>query len=731
MDRAPSHAAPIPLATRGAPAVFERLADIFSTIEAGQGSAEAVLELLVQLLLHTTSCLHAVAFDLRQTGQARFEIRQIASSPGADPDRESLARLASDPVFRAGLSGLVDSGRQNAFRSPAEARYGQNLPALPTLCIRLGDESKVDGGCIAWFPSQPGYDDTAAAEALSRLGGVLLRALREKQFSQGSTEDGGAFRERMSEVLALAADVYWEADDKGIVRHVVSLREGEKSRQILRSLQGKALAALLRAPNSASRRDAASPSESFRERRCVVQEIGRPEMILDLSGHRSRDSNIWCGIARLADASRESHFADRQVRAVIEKLEEARDREEALRRETEVILDGLRILTNSQVNADVFAALLIHLAPAMEFHDAVILQKEWSGRITACAATSPELRSLSWQNAADEFFASEDVAALCDPPAGLAAQCNREWASALMTRLRGGARPAILLCLHRARDFFSTRHLGLGTRLSLVASQAFVNEEERQKVLQASKLATVGEMAAGIVHEINQPLSAMTLAVENLKAMIDADTFNHDTLHTKLDRLKEQIGRITKIVASMRSLTRRSEGLAESFAVSSAIADAWTIVRHRLDQNAIELIVDVPEGHRIDGNQLEFTQVILNLLSNASDAIESHVSKTTNTEEAARRITVTADQPDAEWLTLSVRDTGPGFPESTLDKALEPFFTTKDLGKGTGLGLALSQRIIEGMGGEIIVGNWEKGAEICLRLRISGTRGDIGVSAAE
>jgi C4-dicarboxylate-specific signal transduction histidine kinase len=272
--------------------------------------------------------------------------------------------------------------------------------------------------------------------------------------------------------------------------------------------------------------------------------------------------------------------------------------------------------------------------------------------------------------------------------------------------------------LHRDPHFFVARHLGLGARLSLVASQAFMNEEERQKVVDASKLATIGEMAAGIVHEIRQPLTAMTLAVNNLAEMLAPEhKFDNAKILQKVDRIKTQIERVTKIVANMRVLARHSDGVLEPFSVHDAIGEAVGIVQHKLTTSSIELETACDEALQAYGNAGEFGQVILNLMSNAHDAILSKPKSDSAETAGARRVTVLVQPLDTEWLDVIVRDTGTGFPKVDTERAFEPFFTTKEPGKGTGLGLALCRRIIENMGGTITLGNWSGGAEIRVKLK--------------
>jgi C4-dicarboxylate-specific signal transduction histidine kinase len=232
-------------------------------------------------------------------------------------------------------------------------------------------------------------------------------------------------------------------------------------------------------------------------------------------------------------------------------------------------------------------------------------------------------------------------------------------------------------------------------------------------VVDSSQLATIGEMAAGIVHEINQPLTAMTFAINNLKETVEGGAgVDPEKLAAKLAKLQGQVDRVTKIVANMRVLARHSDGTVEPFDIKGAVDEAAGIIHHKLHKAAIDMETHIEDGLEANGNALEFSQVVLNLLSNAHDAILSAPKS-----EKPRRIAISGTAADAQWIELAVRDTGTGFPEEGAQRAFEPFFTTKDVGKGTGLGLALCRRIVENMGGTIVLGNWELGAQIVVRLK--------------
>jgi signal transduction histidine kinase len=520
-----------------------------------------------------------------------------------------------------------------------------------------------------------------------------------------AADAAAAFQASLSDALHLGADAFWQADETGVIRRILALGD-EVPSNLLNVLENKPLASLV----------GTTAHAAFRDIRVEVRPIGGDPVVMSLSGRRSEEG-CWHGIARF-NPRQGAALTDRQTRSVLDQLRESRDRELVLREETETLLDGLRILTTGQTSHEMFSALLDRLAPALEFQAALILQRSWSGTISVSATMVP-LGASDIQTLGEHLLASEEVTTLLQPVqiALIDVSAQGCWESGLSIKLRSGSKSTILLCLHKQRGFFAARHIGLGTRLSLLASQAFQIEEERQGVLESSKLAAVGEMAAGIVHEINQPLTAMALGLSNMKAALEVGSFDKDRATEKIARLEGQVQRIAKIISSMKVLARRSDGQHAPFVLREAVTDALAIIEHKLKQRGIETVIEVPQMLSASGDLGECTQLVLNLLSNAHDAIEAQASK--ESPPRGGRITVTASAPDSDWLELAVSDTGGGFPASALEKALLPFYTTKAAGKGTGLGLALCRRIAENMGGSISLANGETGALIRLRLRRS------------
>jgi signal transduction histidine kinase len=670
----------------------ERGADIVPA-EPAPETIEPTLNALVDLLRAPAHCVEAAVFEYRKLPGQPVTAGRFACGPGKQPSSSLLTAVIADKRSQIGTPDCFPMGRERA-------NY--------VVGLRLSEQGVAIAGGYALYSSEPQPGDLDAVRAICGLGAKVIAGLRRTRARQQSDAGQQTHQARLAEVLHFAADGYWEAESSGIIRKVILLGSPADA-FVIAQLEGKNLKSI---PEYA---DTLKGNE-FRNLKLAVRGPEGALATLKLSGHAVPDGT-WQGIARIPRGEGLGPSTVQEARSLVELLRTARDQETVAHRETELILDGLRILTSGRSSREVFKSLLDLLGPALEFQDSVVLQRDWSNKIVPCAGTTQSLIDAPWQETAESLFATEEVAVTLSIPTDLKMPVDG-FGSALAIRLRGGSKSTVLLCLHRDPHFFVARHLGLGARLSLVASQAFMNEEERQKVVDASKLATIGEMAAGIVHEIRQPLTAMTLAVNNLAEMLAPEhKFDNAKILQKVDRMKTQIERVTKIVANMRVLARHSDGVLEPFSVHDAIGEAVGIVQHKLTTSSIELETACDEALQAHGNAGEFSQVILNLMSNAHDAILSKPKPDSAEKAGARRVAVLVQPLDTEWLDVVVRDTGTGFPKVDAERAFEPFFTTKEPGKGTGLGLALCRRIIENMGGTITLGNWSGGAEIRVKLK--------------
>jgi two-component system NtrC family sensor kinase len=225
-------------------------------------------------------------------------------------------------------------------------------------------------------------------------------------------------------------------------------------------------------------------------------------------------------------------------------------------------------------------------------------------------------------------------------------------------------------------------------------------EEELKKtqahLFQAGKMRALGELVAGVAHELNNPLMAADTFLHVIRESLAAGDENRH----RVELIQHCNERIAKIVNHLRDFSRQSKFEFRQMNVQEAIENALMITGQQLLNHNIrvtkEFQPDVPQIWG-DANQLE--QVFLNLISNAKDAME-HI-------DCKRELTITTSliRHNRWWrdVEISVKDTGKGIPEADVDKIFEPFFSTKEVGRGTGLGLSICYGIIEAHGGRIEV----------------------------
>lgn len=247
---------------------------------------------------------------------------------------------------------------------------------------------------------------------------------------------------------------------------------------------------------------------------------------------------------------------------------------------------------------------------------------------------------------------------------------------------------------------------GIGTVLS-AKDITELRQSERQ-LIHASKLATLGEMATGVAHELNQPLGVIRMASNTCVKRIDKGKAELEYLRGKLVRVGEQTERASQIINHMRIFGRKAEGVSSPFDLRDSLQEMAALARTQLHTLDISLKLNIPDTPAIVmGEKVIFEQVLLNLVSNARDAIEA-------SESPIGDIWITADFATEAGHVIEVHDTGGGIPEEVLDKLFEPFFTTKGPGKGTGLGLSISFGTIRDMSGTISATNDGPGA--CFRI---------------
>ncbi|MBK7615002.1 MAG: sensor histidine kinase [Burkholderiales bacterium] len=222
-----------------------------------------------------------------------------------------------------------------------------------------------------------------------------------------------------------------------------------------------------------------------------------------------------------------------------------------------------------------------------------------------------------------------------------------------------------------------------------LTSQIAQRVQAEGELMQAGKLAVLGQMSAGISHEINQPLTALRALSRNAIRLLDGGrTLDVASNLRNIDEMAERMGRI---VNQLKSFTRKDSLTLHPVTLADAVRNVLLMLDHRLQSPHIEVQVDVPDDLQARGDTTRLEQVLLNLAGNAIDAMA---------DAPERRLRLHA-QRVGERVRIAVDDTGAGMGEAQMQRLFEPFFTTKAAGQGLGLGLVISSKIVRELGGTL------------------------------
>jgi two-component system phosphoglycerate transport system sensor histidine kinase PgtB len=235
-----------------------------------------------------------------------------------------------------------------------------------------------------------------------------------------------------------------------------------------------------------------------------------------------------------------------------------------------------------------------------------------------------------------------------------------------------------------------------------------VLKETQADLVQAAKLAALGQMAAGIAHELNQPLAALRSYIHNVGRLIEMQRAEESVdVLARMTHLTERMANISK---HLKNLARRPSDRMGKVDLKKAIDNTLALFESRLEKEGVVVTLEWPDGPcPVFGEEVRLEQVCVNLLSNALDAMQ---------ESSRRELTVAITPGNGSMRELAVRDTGEGIPAEDLERIFDPFYTTKEVGQGLGLGLSITYNIIKDWGGDIRArGAPGRGAEFVLRLK--------------
>lgn len=240
-------------------------------------------------------------------------------------------------------------------------------------------------------------------------------------------------------------------------------------------------------------------------------------------------------------------------------------------------------------------------------------------------------------------------------------------------------------------------------------------EEERAKMIQASKLATLGEMAAGIAHEINNPLTI----ISGSASIIEYHKERPEKISQSVQKITNSVDRISRIIQGLRKFSRQSDGLErQKVSAYSILSESVELTASSAKMRRTPVIIEDFEDFDFDCDEVQIQQVFVNLITNALDAqnkFERPWIKLTAYLRGSRAV-------------FEIRDAGKGIPSKTANRLFNPFFTTKDVGKGTGLGLSISKGIAQDHDGDLEYSL--KNGNTCFTLTIKRSVGALKKDSA-
>lgn len=279
--------------------------------------------------------------------------------------------------------------------------------------------------------------------------------------------------------------------------------------------------------------------------------------------------------------------------------------------------------------------------------------------------------------------------------------------------------------LDRTLDYEETHELPVGRRIyhtvlvpvhdpegriiQILGSSRDVTERKRfqEDMIQTSKLVTLGTLAAGLAHEMSQPLNVIRMWADNLLTRLRDGQVDVRRIDHVLTLIGDQTERVGKLIDNVRTFGRHDGGGARQFRPGDSVRHAVALVANQFAAEDIAVTVEADSDSAVQGRPLYLEQLVLNLLSNARDAI---VERRSTGHEAGRIDVTMREDVSRGTVTISVIDDGGGIDPAIMPHIFDPFFTTKDVGKGTGLGLSVGYGIVETMHGRIEASNLEYGS---------------------
>jgi two-component system, sensor histidine kinase PhcS len=248
----------------------------------------------------------------------------------------------------------------------------------------------------------------------------------------------------------------------------------------------------------------------------------------------------------------------------------------------------------------------------------------------------------------------------------------------------------------KGREILRQKKIALRSKADELEATLSELVETENQLIQSEKMASLGQLSAGVIHEIGNPLNYANQALFLLRRRLKNGPEGEETLNEAVSDLQESIDRMKEIVRDLREFSYKSNETGIEFPVVSSIHMALRMLGKEISETGTRVDLRVDESVVVEGVKNQLAQVFINLIHNAIQAMKSAAKDQKN------QILIEATRSETHHV-IQVRDNGPGISEKHLNSIFDPFFTTKAAGEGTGLGLSISYRIIDSHGGKFSV----------------------------
>lgn len=240
---------------------------------------------------------------------------------------------------------------------------------------------------------------------------------------------------------------------------------------------------------------------------------------------------------------------------------------------------------------------------------------------------------------------------------------------------------------------------------NIVESRSSELQEKNRQLIHTARLATLGEIAAGIAHEMKQPLNVISITADLIKLLMRNKTLTDDLLVSNLDKIRSTVNRLATTITHLQGFIHIDSANFSSVRLPDAVDGALSILGEQIRLDDIDIIKAVPDNlPTIQGERTQMEQVLVNLMLNARDAIleKTRMLEKNGGAQEPKQLSIHGGlRKDGRFVFLEVVDTGMGISKELQDRIFEPFFTTKQADRGTGLGLSISTNIVQLHGGTI------------------------------